>query len=392
MRTTHAVAVALSAGLRLASAAPCSSASSTLYVSSFPPAAAEGAPAKPGSVTTFTLGQGGLKFARNTTECGTHPTWLTQAGNTLYCLDEAWPVPKGGLHSFKIGADSGVSHLGKIETLGGPVSSVVYGEGGRGLAVADYAGKGLNTFNIADPAKMVALKAPTFDPNPVAGTNPDQQGQSRPHQVILDPTGDFLLAPDLGNDVVRVFAIDKKTLDITEKKSLELERKSGPRHAVFLKSKTKTFLYVVCEVSNLVLGYSVEYKGQELSFTPVHSSNTHGDNKPLPTDTAAGEIAISPDSNFLTISSRRERSLQFTLANGTTVPSDPLVTLSVNHDTGVLTHVQTAPAGGIFPRHFSFNKDGSRVAVAAQDVKTGKIGKAVAEAEVGGPNCVVFKE
>lgn len=85
------------------------------------------------------------------------------------------------------------------------------------------------------------------------------------------------------------------------------------------------------------------------------------------------------------------------------MPSDPLITYSIDAESGALTHVQTAPAGGLNPRHFSFNKDGSRVASALQadgrvivferDPATGKIGKAVAEADVEGmPNFVIFKE
>jgi len=85
------------------------------------------------------------------------------------------------------------------------------------------------------------------------------------------------------------------------------------------------------------------------------------------------------------------------------VPSDPLITFAIDAATGGLTHVQTAPAGGINPRHFSFNKDGSRVASALQsdgrvvvferDTATGKIGKAVAEGNVAGmPNFVIFKQ
>jgi len=111
-----------------------------------------------------------------------------------------------------------------------------------------------------------------------------------------------------------------------------------------------------------------------------------------------------PDNRFLTLSSRNESTLQFTLANGTTVPSDPLITFSIDPNTGLLTHVQTTSAGGVFPRHFSFNKDGSlvvsalqndgRVVVFQRDVKTGKISNKVAEVDLPGmsPAFAMFKQ
>ncbi|KAL2131544.1 hypothetical protein VTI74DRAFT_4921 [Chaetomium olivicolor] len=397
MRSTSSIALALSAGLRLANAAPCPGTSSTLYVASYPSGQLKG------GLTTLRLSQGRLESVGEASDdCGPYPSWLTQAGNSLYCLDEAWANITGTVHSFKIGASSGISHLGSVETKKGPVSSIVYGDNGHGLAVADYDGQGLNTFNIADPAAIVPLDAPTFPPNSAPGTA--QQTQSRPHQAILDPTGSFLVVPDLGNDLVRVFSIDKKTLKITEQASLEFARTTGPRHAAFFKSGPKTFLYVACEIANLVQGFSVSYNNdRSLSFTRIYNSSTHGDSNPLPAGATAAEIQVSPDSKFLTVSSRNENSLKYTLADGTTVDSDPLITFSINPESGALTHVQTAPAGGVNPRHFSFNKDGSRVASALQadgrvvvferEVATGKIGKAVAEAKVAGsPNFVMFKE
>lgn len=97
-----------------------------------------------------------------------------------------------------------------------------------------------------------------------------------------------------------------------------------------------------------------------------------------------------------------EKSLEYTLANGTTVPSDPLITFSVDAESGELTHVQTAPAGGVNPRSFAFNNDGTQVAAALQadsrvvvferDPATGEIGNAVAETDiVGSPNFVMFR-
>jgi 6-phosphogluconolactonase (cycloisomerase 2 family) len=45
---------------------------------------------------------------------------------------------------------------------------------------------------------------------------PEPQNQARPHEAILDPTGDFLVFPDLGADLLRVLRVDKKTLAYTD--------------------------------------------------------------------------------------------------------------------------------------------------------------------------------
>jgi len=97
----------------------------------------------------------------------------------------------------------------------------------------------------------------------------------------------------------------------------------------------------------------------------------------------------------------------FDAANKTALPSDPIMSFSIDEKSGNLTLVQTAPAGGRNPRGFSLNKAGTLVASAAQDdnrvvvierdVKTGKLGNIVAHATVGqgdgnGPNYALFNE
>ncbi|KAH6631879.1 Lactonase, 7-bladed beta-propeller-domain-containing protein [Chaetomium tenue] len=398
MRTSHGVAVALGAGFQLATAAPVcggGSTSDTLWVTTYP--IGEGA----GELLTLKLEGSELSSVATSDTCGPYPSWLTQVDDVLYCVNEAWGGENGDLAALQIGANSKFTVLSSGKTVGGPVSTIVYGDEGRGLAVADYAGGGIDTFDISDPAAIKTLVSKVF-PGRDDGAAPPQE-QSRPHEAILDPTGDFLVFPDLGADLIRVLSVDKATLQYTEKTSYEFARGTGPRHGAFYKSGDNTYFYVICELSNLLQGFSVAYNDDKsLTFTQLYNATTHGATDALPEETAAAEIFLAPNSNFLTLSSRFERALSYTVANGTEVASDPLITFSIGAE-GKLTHVQTAPAGGINPRHFSFNSDGSRVASALQsdgrvvvferDVTTGKIGKVVAETDVAGmPNFVSFKQ
>ncbi|KAK4134240.1 extracellular aldonolactonase [Trichocladium antarcticum] len=396
MRTSTGIAAALLPGLALAGASSCAAESSLLYVAAYP---ADGEAA--GKLTTFKLDKSSLQSVAASDDCGPFPTWLTQANDVLYCINAARGSTAGGvISSLKIGADGSVTKLGSIGTIGDPVNTVAYGEDSHGLAMAHYEGGGIAIFDVADPSNITTIQAEVFD-TPTTNTSFPAQSQSHPHQVILDPTGGFLVVPDLGADLLRIFQVNKTSLRYTNAGAYPLPRGSGPRHGAFLKAGDKTFLYTVSELSNSLTGFSVDTSDSGLALTQIYNATTHGDAKPLPAGTAAAEIHISPDNKFLTLSSRYERSLKHTTADGTVVDSDPLITFSVNAETGALAHVQTAPAGGIGPRHFAFNGDGSLVAAAAQDdgrvvvfardVATGMIGKPVAETKVAGlPKFVMF--
>jgi 6-phosphogluconolactonase (cycloisomerase 2 family) len=110
-------------------------------------------------------------------------------------------------------------------------------------------------------------------------------------------------------------------------------------------------------------------------------------------------MMLTPDNNFLIAANRN--GTVFTVENtdpknSTQLPSDSLVTFKPSAD-GKLSFVQLAKSGGVYPRHFNINKNGSMIAVAnqlsknvyvyARNLETGKIedSKAVAIAENLGP-------
>jgi 6-phosphogluconolactonase (cycloisomerase 2 family) len=130
-----------------------------------------------------------------------------------------------------------------------------------------------------------------------------------PHQAITDPTGQFLLVPDLGADLVRVWSINRETLDLTPTPALVVTPSgSGPRHGVFLKSGQKTFFYLLCELGNTVIVYEVGYKADKaLRFTQVYVTGTHGENEIVPKAAAAAEIvlSVSPSIPFRPLRVRR---------------------------------------------------------------------------------------
>jgi len=98
----------------------------------------------------------------------------------------------------------------------------------------------------------------------------------------------------------------------------------------------------------------------------------------------------------LTVSNRNDSSFQienYNPRNQTLEPSDSLATYRLRSN-GKLSFVQLAPAGGIYPRNFAFNKAGDRVAVPMQtserlvvlerNATSGRIGSAVADLPIEG--------
>jgi len=385
----------------LALALPGLSSATILYASSYVAAGNSKA------LTTLDFTNNSLRVVGTSSECGVNPSWLELKGRTLYCVDEAWSGPHGTLNTFSASSQGALTKLDSIATYGGPVSTILYGEGSRGIAVAGYAGGGFETFNIADPANIVAGQSELFPARPPReGWVQDRQEFPRPHQVILDPTGEFIAVPDLGSDYIRIFRVDKATLAYTALEPLVVDSGSGPRHATFVRVCDKTFLYVISELSNTITGYEVKYTNtNSLNFSRIFTVGTHGASEPVPAGASAGEITASPDGKFLIISSRNESQLDIPSFEdeGETIKSDPLISFKINQKTGKLSNPRKFAAGGLIPRHFSLNKAGDRVAVALQrnshiviidrDTRTGELKDFIAQAKVEGePNNVIFDE
>ncbi|KAK4454344.1 Lactonase, 7-bladed beta-propeller-domain-containing protein [Podospora aff. communis PSN243] len=368
-----------------------------------------------GSLTTLnlTLGSGSeittqssLQSITATAECGANPGWLSLVGDILYCLDEAFGQPNGTLASFRVAPNGDLTLLNKASTIAGPVSAVVYGQGGRGLAIADYQGSGINTFNIADPTRLTPIQSEVFRlARP--GANPKRQEAPHPHQAILDPTGNFLVVPDLGADLIRIFALNQTTLAYrTIQAPLASAAGSGPRHAAFVVGTSRTYFYVLNELDNTLVGYDVTYNSNStLGFRQLFRTSTHGDASTRPNGTTAAEILVSPENPpFLILSSRFERALTVPSFNSTgSIPSDPLITFSVDTTTGLVAHRQTRAAGGVNPRHFSLNRAGTLVGVGLQndgravviqrDPGSGLLGDIIADVDIEGEvNCFVWNE
>jgi len=372
------------------------SASATkLYVSSYT-----------GIITTLNLTKtnGAYHLAQLETNnaCQPNASWLhlDAKNHNLYCVDEGMTSLNGTLNSFKLDPLTGaLSLINRTTTLPAPVHSNLYTSpnGTQLLAVAHYT-SGLTTYRL-DPLTAAFRPSQVFNftldhPGPI----PSRQAGSHPHQVLIDPSNSYLLIPDLGGDLLRIFYIDPSTLLLSPRPSIPVAPGSGPRHGAFtvqhrgFGSLPLTLYYLVTELANTLTGYRVSYLPQNggLTLTAITHSSTYGpSNATVFAGNAAAEIAIAKDGKSLLVSNRN--ATFFDIANPdpknvTRIPSDTMAEFSIGVDGGV-AFGELTPAGGAFPRHFSENKEGSLVAVGLQNSgrvviyerckMTGKMGKDV---------------
>ncbi|PMD35842.1 3-carboxymuconate cyclase-like protein-like protein [Hyaloscypha variabilis F] len=329
---------------------------------------------------------------------GPQPSWLTKDSynDVIYCVDEAFSTPNGTVTAYTTSKSGPLTLIDSQPTVIGPVSTVVYNDG-KALAAAHYSGSAATSWTILPSGGLKALQAFIFNLT-TPGPNTDRQEAPHPHEVILDPTGSFIIIPDLGADLLRVFSIDPKTSLLTESTPFSAPAGSGLRHGTFLKTESgKTFFFLVSELANTIASYEVTYIGTTgMNFTNVFLSGIYG-NRTMPDGAAAAEAVLSPDKKFLLTSSRNATFFNLTnfdKTNSTKIPSDTLQSWAIDHATGELSLKQIAPAGGSFPRQFSVNKAGDLVAVGLQmdgrvvvierNVVDGTLGDFVANVDVAG--------
>lgn len=225
------------------------------------------------------------------------------------------------------------------------------------------------------------------------GPVPSRQNKPHPHSVFTDPTGRFLLAGDLGADLIRVFSINQATGALTSCANIASGRGDGPRHGAFWVKGGTTVLYVANELSNSVSAYTVTYPsggGGCLGLTKTQTLSSLGPGKTAPAGAKVAEVRVRDD--FVYLSNRNDQTFGSR--------QDAIATYSIDpaSSSGALTFVENVNSHSYFPRTFEINKAGdlvavggqtsSNVAVLSRNVTSGRIGGLVTTLNVGNAGTV----
>jgi 6-phosphogluconolactonase (cycloisomerase 2 family) len=224
------------------------------------------------------------------------------------------------------------------------------------------------------------------------GTIPSRQDAPHPHHVFVDPTGDFLLAPDLGADLIRINKIDKTSGQLTECPSAKPAPGTGPRHGVFWSPSSPTSrvrrgaegttLFVANELSNTVTRWAVSYpSGGCLTLTLAQTLTPYQGNSSAVTGTKVGEIHVKD--NYLYATNRNDKKFS---------GNDSVTQYTISSD-GTIAYTDNTSTYGTYARTFDINKAGdyvafgdqttANIAIVARNVATGKLGAHVADLRIG---------
>jgi 6-phosphogluconolactonase len=270
----------------------------------------------------------------------------------MYTVNEG-SGPAAGVSGFTVDAASGgLTLINEVSSHGDGPCYVSVGVGGREAFVANYSGGSVACFPVGVGGRLQeALLAQPYvltKPGPVA----DRQNASHMHCVTISPDGKFVLACDLGADVIRIFRIGMKEGDrgdgpVLHPSSVFMQADgevaaragSGPRHVAF--HPNGKWVYCVHELDCTIDLYDWKVRGQMHVLTLREDSvvSTLAKGVALQGNTGC-EVVVSDDGRFL-----------YTCTRGV----DEIVVYRVDAGTGLLTELQRLGCGGKVPRILAFD-------------------------------------
>ena len=289
------------------------------------------------------------------------PKAQTEAKNPSYALEGLGYIfavselgEGSGAYSFQVtkGAEMSVQMTAdRRQTGADPCFAIVYTEPyiGPHLMTADYSGGSVSVFPIRNGQIGERVEQICFE-----GSGPVEGRQESPHihQLKAVPNVDgYILASDLGADVIRLLKTGKGegtadqpgTLELEHVKDIECPAGSGPRHMEF--SEDGKMLYCIAELSGEVLAYKVSGK-KKPSFKLVQRIQADEVNAG-----GSADIHMHPSGQWLYTSHRLE--------------NDGISIFKVLKD-GKLEKIGYAHTGR-HPRNFMITPDGKLLLVACRD-------------------------
>ena len=312
-----------------------------LFVGSY----TEGEPATGIYVYEFSPKNGSLKEVQIIDNI-INPSFLTISpnGKYLYACTETKLGKDGSVSAFRIDTLNGQLTFINKQSAGGrnPVH-VIVDKTNKYLINSNYTDASISIFECNENGALQPFS--TFIEFEGSSIIKERQNKAHIHSANFSPDNQYIFAPDLGADKIRVLSMNNHQEWILVD-SLEIQNKvgSGPRHFSF--HPNQHFAYCIQELSGTVAAYT--YKNGHLKlidryFSYSKRQETYG----------SSDIHISPDGKFLYASNRWH-------------DENTISIFSINLLNGELTLIDHQPTFGDHPRSFVLSPSGNHLLVANQ--------------------------
>ena len=298
-------------------------------------------------------------------------SWFDRSadGRTLYVTNEG--DPNGFVTALSLADFTKPKLLNKVSSKGRAPTHLSVHSSQKYVLAANYSSGSVVVLPILAGGKLGTATDVV--------THKADTGDAHAHQVVNDPTGQWVLAVDLGADSVYVYKLNVGTGKLALQQQLKLPAGAGPRHLAFHPSGK--FVYILQELRPEVTVASwdpVAGKLKALSVVPAVPAGSTGDLYP-------GEVAVSRDGRFVYATVRGPNTL---------------ATFSVSGGGSTLKLVSSVSTGGNWPRHVALdpeekyfyvsNQRSGTVTWLPRDAGTGLPGAVAGSLGVGSVNSVYF--
>jgi 6-phosphogluconolactonase len=281
------------------------------------------------------------------------PTWVTPDPDrpVLYTVSELGNDGKqrGRVISMAVDRQTGaLRELSNVDSTGGGPTYLSYDPRSSTVFVSNFGGGQVAAIPVGQDGRL--SPAASVQTDYATGPHP-KQNLPHAHGAIPDPSGHFVVTPDMGTDRIFVYRFDapSRTLSPATPAFEATEPATGPRHAVF--STDGRYLFAIIELTDEVRSFSWDAQAGRLK--PIQAVALDGpDFKGV---RSGGEVIISRDGKFL-YATNRARSM--------------LEAFAIDSSNGTLRPVQEIWCNGTTPRTIAIDPSGRWMLVANEDSKS----------------------
>ncbi|MXN93236.1 beta-propeller fold lactonase family protein [Flavobacterium sp. Sd200] len=311
-----------------------------------------------------------------------NPSYLTVTNHGfLYACTNTKTPNEGSVSAYKFDPKKKkLSFINKQNSEGENPVYVSTDASGKWLANGNYTEAGV-TLHPINPDGSIGATTQNFRYTE-GSVDPKRQEKSHIHSTVFSPKGDYLFAPDLGADKIRIYSFHPESsepLQSAPQSFIKTVAGSGPRHFTF--HPNGKFAYCIEEMGGAVSAYTYS-NGKLDNIQRIYSHP-----ETLTEGFESSDIHISPDGKFLYATNRGKE--------------NNIALFSVAEN-GMLKHLGYQPTLGNHPRIFAISPNGkflivanvnsNSVVVFKRDKATGLLTKAGNDTTVEHVSCVQIAE